>query len=106
MQLVTGVRKLAETDDGRVTRRRRVGVNDRDRVRLVSGPGERGHVRKLLWRAGGGIARGPVEGRVVIVRFMLCLIRRHGGPLSSIYLFSIGLIYINQTPRLTAVLDV
>jgi len=44
-----------------------VGIDDRDRVWLVGGLGEGRYVGQLLWGASGGIARGPVEGRVVIM---------------------------------------
>ena len=85
MQFVAGVRKLGEADDRRVARRSRVGVDDRDRVGLVGGLGEGRYVGQFLRRASGGIARGPVEGRIVIVGMAIMLsliVGRHGGPLS------------------------
>src|SRR5215467_2691497 len=70
MQFVTGERQLGEPDHGRVAGRRRVRVDDRDRVRLVRWLCEGRDVCELLRRARGGIARRSVESGVVVMGMM------------------------------------
>src|SRR5262245_22809382 len=93
MQLVSGVREFGASDDGRVSGRGGIGVDNRDRIRLVGWPGQSCHIGELLGRARNRIARGPIEGGIVIMTVAVMrnlIVRRHGrSPLIS-YIIPIG----------------
>jgi hypothetical protein len=57
--------------------RARIGVNVHhgQPVGLVGGSRERGHVRELLGRGGGGVAGGAVEGRIGVMTDVLVVVR-------------------------------
>jgi len=64
VEFVAGEGQFSETDDRAVTLRSRVDVDDRDRVWCVWRAGEGRDVGELLWRCGGSVAWGGIEGRV------------------------------------------